>query len=386
MTTNLDPDLRRATPLAGQLTERIHKQGPIPVESFILQCLTDPAHGYYTTRTTIGSDGDFTTAPEISQVFGELIGVWCALVWQQMQCPEAFDLVELGPGRGTLMADVLRVFAKVPGLTKALRLHLVELSPKLAHLQDAALAGSSAIPRRWHSLEQFARAAAHHDGPAIIIANEYLDALGVAQFVAQPCNTEQQVSWHRRFVGVDDTGLLQFETEATPTIQGPDLPQLPHTAKAHDIFEHAPAIAGSVIPALTDLAERQPLASLFIDYGHTASAIGETLQAIRNHAYEHPLTSPGQADLTAHVDFAALARSATSAGLAVDGPFTQAEFLGRLGIIERTSHLMSANPDQAAMIEAGTLRLMAPNGMGSRFKAIALRSPSLAPLPCFQLQ
>ena len=193
------------------------------------------------------------------------------------------------------------------------------------------------------------------------------------------------MAWHQRRVGVDDAGLLQFETDGIPAdvAAGPFPAGL--AAASGEIFEIAPNLTASVIPCLKALAERGPLSGLFIDYGHTISATGETLQAVRNHAYEHPLTSPGEADLTAHVDFAMFAQLSGAAGLAVDGPLTQAEFLGRLGIVERTSRLMSANPARAAEIEAGTMRLLAPNGMGTRFKAIAVRSPSLAPLPCFQL-
>ena len=318
-------------------------------------------------------------------MFGELIGVWCALAWQQMDRPDALNLVELGPGRGTLMADALRALTKVPGLAQSLRLQLVESSPHLSRLQDEALAGRGPRPTHWRSLEEFCRDASRSSGPTIVIANEFLDALGVTQWIAQPSDAADRVAWHKRRVGVDDAGLLQFEIDRAPTDVAADLPPTDLSAESGEIFELAPAFAASVVPGLKTLAERGPLAGLFIDYGHTASATGETLQAVRNHTYEHPLSSPGEADLTAQVDFAMLTRFANSAGLAVNRPTTQAEFLGRLGIVERTSRLMSANPAKAATIETGTMRLLAPNGMGTRFKAITLRSPDLAPLPCFQL-
>ncbi|MGI9411814.1 MAG: class I SAM-dependent methyltransferase [Hyphomicrobiaceae bacterium] len=385
MVTGIDPGMRRQTPLAKLLVQRIREQGAISVLDYIETCLTDPIYGYYTTQTAIGSDGDFITAPEISQVFGELIGVWCVLVWQQMERPDALNLVELGPGRGTLMADALRALAKVPGLAQSLRLHLIESSDHLSHQQDETLAGLGSNPKHWRSLEEYCREANRGSGPAIIIANEFLDALGITQWIAQRSDVADRVAWHQRRVGVDDAGLLQFEMDRAPTDEAADLPPTDLTAEPGEIFEFAPAFDASVVLGLKTLAERGPLAGLFIDYGHTVSATGETLQAVRNHTYEHPLSSPGEADLTAQVDFAMLTRLATSAGLAVDRPVTQAEFLGRLGVVERTSRLMSANPAKAATIEAGTMRLLAPNGMGTRFKAITLRSPGLAPLPCFQL-
>ena len=177
MATDFDPAMRRQTPLADGLIRHIRRQGAISVDEYVAVCLTDPAHGYYTTQTAIGSDGDFITAPEITQVFGELIGVWCALAWQQMEQPETLNLVELGPGRGTLMADAVRALAKVPSLAQALRIHFVEASPHLSRLQNDALAESGLSQKHWRGLDEYCAGTSGCHAPTIVIANEFLDAL-----------------------------------------------------------------------------------------------------------------------------------------------------------------------------------------------------------------
>lgn len=364
-----DGSPRRPTPLADELAARIGLHGPLSVAEYMETCLHDPVHGYYRKSRAIGRAGDFITAPEISQVFGELVGLWCAVVWRQLGEPPFLRLVELGPGRGTLMRDALRAARSVAGFRGALRVHLVESNATLAALQRTALE-SEDIPMSW-SGEVDATAGA---GPTIVIANEFLDTLPIAQWVLRGGR------WLTRCVGLDGTGRLAF-VDGEP-VADPDRPQeIALRARDGDVFE-------TRAPALEDFAARlaalgAPLVALFIDYGHVEPALGNTLQAIRAHRYHDPLSAPGEADLTAQVDFAAVAAAMRRRGLACDGPATQAEFLGALGAAERASHLMAANPAKAAQIEAAVARLMAPGGMGTRFHAVGVRSGGVAPLPGF---
>ena len=363
-----DPDARRNTPLALKLKADIARQGPMPVSQFMSQCLWDDTHGYYATRQVIGANGDFITAAEISQVFGELIGLWAGIVWQQVfGQPSTVTFVEYGPGRGTMMRDALRAARVVPGFLSAVAVHLLEMSPTLAHEQRQSLIDAN-VPVTWgHNLAGFPT-------PAIIIANEFLDAWPVEQWI----NTESGWLWHG--VGLDQRGELCFTV-------------VPGTRARDDLAASTPgAPLGSIVEsqrperiaeALQALALSGPVAALLIDYGHVSPVSGDTLQAVRNHAYESPLTSPGEADLSAQISFFELASELHKAGLEIDGPVTQSEFLGSLGIIERASRLMSGNPLHAGVIETGVARLMAPTGMGTTFKVIGVRSPGLAPLPGF---
>ena len=358
-----DATFRRKTPLATRIATEITRDGPMPIAEFMARCLWDQTSGYYATRIPLGSGGDFITAPEISQVFGELIGLWAAVVWRDaLAASSPFALAELGPGRGTLMHDMLRATKKVPGFGQAARCHLVEASLPLIELQKRTLADSG-IAISW---------SADLDGlttPAIIVANEFFDALPVRQWIKTPSG------WSDRAVIVDDGGALQFGERPT---SGQPLPSLPADAPVGAIAEHRDTAA--MFAALAR-AGSDPVVLLAIDYGHDRSVLGDTLQAVRNHGYEHPLTSPGEADLSSHVDFEALALASRSAGFDVQGPVTQAEFLGQLGIIERTKVLMSANPSQAAAIESGIARLISPDGMGGRFKVMAVCSLGVPPLP-----
>jgi NADH dehydrogenase [ubiquinone] 1 alpha subcomplex assembly factor 7 len=343
-----DPEARRDTPLALKLKDIIRRVGPISVAEYMQTCLQDPEHGYYIKQLVIGRDGDFITASEISQIFGELIGLWSAVVWQQMGSPRRINLVELGPGRGTLMRDALRAAAKVPGFIDALDVHLVESNERLIRMQRKTLETVSNT-LRWHgSLQSVPK------GPVLLIANEFLDTAAV----------EQSVDGAERRVTLDGRDRLVFAPASGVIKESQD-----HLALTME---------------LASRASDAPLAALFIDYGHFETAAGETLQALRGHAAEHPLCSPGEADLTVHVDFAAFAAAIPREALAVDGPITQAEFLGRLGIVERASRLMHANPAKAAEIELSVARLIAPQGMGSRFKVIGIRSAHLPCLPGFE--
>lgn len=363
-----DQHARRDTPLALQLKADIAREGPMPVAEYMSRCLWDDEHGYYATRSVIGSAGDFITAAEISQVFGELIGLWSAVVWQQvLGSPPAVTLAEYGPGRGTMMRDALRAARIVPGFAAAASVHLLEISPVLADAQRNALADIGFKQSWGQNLTGFAT-------PAIILANEFLDAWPVEQWVLT------EAGWTWRGVGLDAAGNLCFTT-------------VPNTRTRDDLDAQYPgsplgAIVESQRPerlaeAIKLLAQDGPVAALLIDYGHTTPVSGDTLQAVRSHRYKSPLTSPGEADLSAQINFFELATALHAAGLAIDGPVTQAEFLGSLGIVERASRLMSANPQRAGEIETGVARLIAPNGMGTRFKAIGVRSPQLPPLPGF---
>jgi NADH dehydrogenase [ubiquinone] 1 alpha subcomplex assembly factor 7 len=354
------------TPLLLKLRERIRRDGPLTVSQYMQTCISDSEHGYWRRRDTIGAAGDFVTAPEISQIFGELIGLWSAVTWQQLGSPRPLRLVELGPGRGTLMRDVLRAVRRVSGFMEAVTVHLVEISEALRRVQQATLAS---VPNRppisWH--QDIADVA---EGPAIIVANEFLDALPIRQLVYA------DGAWHERVVRLDGQGALAFAPGAR--IDAANL------AAQLVAAESPPGAILELRPGeehlLTQLAARsQPFVALFIDYGPATANVGDTLQAVHRHEYADPLAAPGTADLTAHVLFEGLAGKARAAGLAADGPITQAEFLGRLGIAERATRLMAANPDKAADIEAGVQRLMAPTGMGQLFKVLAVRSRALPP-------
>lgn len=360
---------RRASPLAHELKEEISRNGPITIAAYMQACLQHRVHGYYRKATAIGAAGDFITAPEISQVFGEIVGLWAAVVWQQIGRPDPFCLVELGPGRGTLMADALRAGRLVRGFIEAAQIALIETNARLRAAQDQMLSGR--LERvTWH--ETLAEVA---PGPAIVIANEFLDALPIRQFV------RRETGLFERLVGLSAESELTFVDSPEPELDisvGRGLRLAPG-----DIIE----VRAGYEALAANLAERAaaaPLAALFVDYGYTEPAPGKTLQAVRRHRAEHPLCSPGEADLTAHVDFSNFACAITAAAgraLASDGPVTQAEFLGALGIMERASRLMAANPARAHEIEAGVVRLMAVPGMGDRFKAIGVRSRALPPLP-----
>jgi len=358
---------RRPTLLGAQIAQRIRNEGPLTVAEYMRVCLHDPAHGYYRTQQAVGSSGDFITAPEIAQVFGELIGLWCAVVWQQMGAPSTLNVIELGPGRGTLMRDALRAGRAVPGFRDAMTVHLVESNATLMQEQRATL-NDETVPIHWRDDMKAIR----NNAPSIVVANEFLDTIPISQWVFHG------ERWRKRCVGLSDAEQLAFVDGETDT-ELQLTPGLTTTPREGDVFEtRSPAFA-AFVSTLANLGP--PATALLVDYGHSVPGFGDTLQGVRVHRYEDPLCAPGEADLTAQVDFTALAGAMRAGGFSVDGPVTQAEFLGSLGIAERASHLMDANPQLAASIEGAVARLMAPNGMGTRFKAIGARSPGLPPLP-----
>ena len=353
--------------LKAELIRLILDEGPIPVSRYMALCLGHPRHGYYMTRDPFGAAGDFTTAPEISQMFGEMIGLWAAHLWQAVGAPSQFVLVELGPGRGTLMADMLRATRIVPGFHAAASVHLVETSPVLRDIQAATLSGKADAV--WHE-----RVEAALDGPVIAVANELLDALPLDQFVMTP------QGWRERLVGLDGQSGLSFGLSAMET-------GLSLAAPVGAVFER-PTVALDIVTALSRHLKQAGGAALFIDYGSAQSGFGDTLQAMWRHAYVDPLAEPGEADLTVHVDFARMAQAALRAGAAVHGPATQADFLLALGLAERAQVLSAkATPDQAQAIGAAFDRLTqaGATGMGDLFKVLALSHPGLPPLPGFDL-
>jgi len=350
------------TPLGREIAAIIRETGPIGIDRYMALCLGHPAHGYYRTRDPLGARGDFTTAPEITQMFGELIGAWAAWVHRAMGAPEPLLLVELGPGRGTLMGDALRALAAAaPGLRVAP--HLVETSGVLRQVQERRLAGTAAT---WHpGLESVP------DGPAIIIANEFFDCLPVRQFV------RAGDGWHERLVGIGADGALAFGLAPEPT---PGI-----AAEAADgAVVSVPGVALDTVRAIARRVRDQGGVLLAIDYGHVEPGFGDTLQALAGHAFADPLAAPGEADLTCHVDFAALALAGREAGAAIHGPVSQGDFLTALGLRERAARLrLRADDAQAASIDAAVTRLTddRPEGMGRLFKVMVLSAPALDGLP-----
>ncbi|MFN4009898.1 MAG: class I SAM-dependent methyltransferase [Pannonibacter sp.] len=360
-----------ANRLKARLKERIRLTGPISVADYMTACLADPEDGYYTTSPEpFGRNGDFITAPEVSQMFGELIGGWVVATWMAMGAPSPVHLVELGPGRGTLMADILRTARLRPAFLDAVAVHLVEVSPKLRQRQGETLGGFSSalkVAPQWHE---------HHsrvpEGPTLLIANEFFDALPIRQFV------KTAKGWCERVVGLDDQGKLCFGVNSVALAEGL-VPDTARAAEAGAILEVSPASSAIVAEIGTRIAAQRG-AALLIDYGYLRSAPGDTLQALSRHAFADPLAEPGKADLTAHVDFQALALAAMQAGADAMTPLTQGEFLLRLGLLERAGQL-GAGKDAATQerLSGEVERLAAPDQMGELFKVLALSTPGLVP-------
>ena len=320
--------------------------GPIPVAEWMARC---NAH-YYATRDPLGSGGDFTTAPEISQIFGELIGAGLTDMWRRAGSPERVRLVELGPGRGTLMADMLRGMAAAKWYPKV---HFVETSPVLRAAQATRVPGAA-----WHD----DLAQVPDDAPLLLVANEFFDALPVRQFV------RADTGWRERMVAVSDDGFAVGlgEADATPLV-----PVALWNAPAGSIVEVSP-VSTALASDIGDRLGAHNGAALIVDYGHAGPVTGDTLQAVRNHAFADAFTSPGDADLTVHVDFTALAEAA---GVTAWGPIGQGDFLRALGIDTRAAALKTrATAAQASAIDTAVVRLTGDEAMGKSFKIMALTS------------
>ncbi|MCB1343479.1 MAG: SAM-dependent methyltransferase [Pseudooceanicola sp.] len=343
--------------LTDHLVARIRATGPITIADYMAECLLHPTFGYYTTRDPFGAKGDFTTAPEISQMFGELIGLALARSWLDQGAPARFTLAELGPGRGTLMADVLRATARVPGFDKA-GLHLVEASPTLRARQRQALAAHSV---RWlDTVDELPEA------PLFLIANEFFDALPIRQF------QRAAQGWSERQIGLDGDRL-------TPGLGAPG-PQPALARRLGDtgegeIVELCPA-APAIVAQIARRIAQHGGAALLIDYGNWRSR-GDTLQAVRDHRFARILDTPGQSDLTAHVAFEPLALAARAAGAAHSRMTSQGTFLERLGITARAQALAARGGDAVA---AAHRRLTHPDEMGNLFQVLGLFPPG-APCP-----
>nr|WP_210485521.1 SAM-dependent methyltransferase [Microvirga antarctica] len=330
------------------------------VERYMALCL---AH-YYATRDPLGVAGDFTTAPEISQIFGELVGLWAMEVWNAMGRPARLHLVELGPGRGTLMADMLRTARILPDFLAALRVHLVETSPTLRARQQGMLA-QSGPEIAWHG--DMAELPA---GPMILVANEFFDALPVRQFVA----TER--GWCERLVGLAGDRLV-FGLASAPEHQQ-------RAARPAGAFLERQDASICLTATIAGRLAREGGAALIIDYGYWGPATADTLQALRHHQPVDPLSDPGEADLTTHVDFAQIAAAGLAAGARLHGLDTQANFLHALGIATRAARLKAAaSSEQAKAIEEAVARLTdtGERGMGALFKVLALTHPGLDAVP-----
>ena len=344
------------TPLGRQIEALIRAEGAITLARYMAIALMDPVHGYYATRDPFGPQGDFVTAPEISQMFGELIGLWAAHAFESGGSPSQVTLAELGPGRGTLMRDALRAIGQAkPSFREALSVHLVEASPTLRAVQRASLGDFGACV--WHDgIETLP------DGPIIVIANEFFDALPVRQFV------RREGAWFERLVGLVDDRLGFVSSVAAEV--GPGLPQSADGA----ILEFSIEGAG-IMGSLARRVAREGGACLIVDYGHLESGFGDTLQAVRRHEPVGVFDAPGEADLTAHVDFASLARIADAEGASVDILTSQADFLEAIGIGARAQALRrGATPDEAEAVTQALARLTdrSPTGMGSLFKVMAI--------------
>jgi NADH dehydrogenase [ubiquinone] 1 alpha subcomplex assembly factor 7 len=349
-----------ATRAAQELAARIAAGGAVSVAGFMEIALTGPG-GYYTRQDPLGTDGDFITAPEISQMFGELIGLWCVDCWARLGKPGRFNLIELGPGRGALMADALRAAKLAPDFLAALDLHLVEVNAALIEAQRERLAAFKPV---WHATID-----GLPPGPAIILANEFFDALPIHQFEMT------EAGWRERVV-TGSQGNFAFALAAP----GPAISLIRpahHRAKPGENAEISPASL-EIVAKIAGRLRQFAGAALVIDYGPAASALGASLQAVKDHRFHNPLQDIGNADLTAHVDFAALADAARLQAARVFGPATQRDFLLALGIEARAAQLQAAADETLrAEIAAARDRLIGEAEMGILFKVLALASPSV---------
>ena len=348
-------------PLATLIHREIEAKGGIPVDRFMELCLSHPEHGYYIKRDPFGAKGDFTTAPEISQMFGEMIGLWLISTWDQLGRPERFNLVELGPGRGTLMADVLRVAKTMSGFLQGAEISLMETSPTLRDAQKETLKDAS--PKWITSVTEL------QDLPTLLIANEFFDALPVKQF--------QRIGdvWLERIVKTRDN-QLEFGLRNTQSRE-----HLPIMSDG-TILERS-SIATSLFSQISAQIERSSGAALIFDYGGVNGS-GDTLQAVKDHAFCDPFETPGDADLTVHVDFAQLAGHLNSC----QGHLTtQGQFLTAMGIHER-ARILGKGRDETRQetIKTALNRLTGEDEMGTLFKTMAVTRGNAPPPLGFEVK
>ena len=338
------------TPLEKILAEMIAAEGPMALDHYMALCLGHPVHGYYMKHDPFGARGDFITSPEISQIFGELIGVWCAAAWDAMGKPSQFNLVELGPGRGTLMADILKAAKVMPGFREAARIHLVEMSPTLRKLQKEKLSADVT----WHE-----SLAGVPEGPMLLVANEFFDAIPIRQF------EKREGKWYERCIGAKGMGLMPATLDAKQGADG-------------DVIEFAPQRL-EIVKEIGQRLSHNAGAALIIDYGHLQTAPGDTLQAMRAHKYVELTDGPGESDITSHVDFEALGKAFDQGGARVHLAITQRAFLLAMGL-ERRAAILSAKADRKtqAILARTVARLTGETEMGNLFKVMVATSPDLA--------
>ena len=389
--------------LLDRLRAQIAQDGPISVAEYFTRCLHDPRDGYYANRPALGEGGDFLTAPGVSQMFGELIGLWLLETWTRMGRPSPVRLVEMGPGDGTLIADILRAARLLPDFLAAADLWLVEVSPPLRQAQAARLADAPLTPRWADRLEAVPAGA-----PLLLVANEVLDCLPAHQFV------RTETGWAERMVGLDEKGELAFGLRALQSplpldgegaagggvrggghhaglaTSGPAFTPIPNPSPIEGegsvaigtVVESSPAQA-ALGSEIGHRVARDGGAALLIDYGRDAAGGGDTLQALKAHTKVSPLAEPGQADLTVWADFPAVLAAAAEAGAATGPILTQGAFLQGLGIEARAQALAASRPDQAEKLARQLDRLTGPAQMGELFKVVCLSAPGLAP-PLFE--
>ena len=352
--------------LEQRLKVEIRENGPIGVDVFMARCLHDPEFGYYSTRPALGPDGDFITAPLVSQMFGELAGLWAVEVWARLGAPSPFLLVEMGPGDGTLITDVLRAAHVRPAFLDAARLILIETSAPFRAAQQARLTRAGASATWIERLDQLP------PGPMVLLANEVLDCLPAVQFV------RTETGWLERLIGLDDEGELCFGLAPGPPGVGPAGDIVAFDASPGQVVEVSPtqrALGAQVGGRICD----QGGCALFIDYGRDRREAGDTLQALMRHAKVDPLRTAGKADLTVWADFPSFMSGARSGGAASSGPAPQGLWLKRLGIDTRGQALARSAPDRAEVIARQRARLVDPDQMGELFKVAAIHEPGFIP-------
>ncbi len=336
----------------------IKNHGPMSVATFMGICNTHPKLGYYTSADPLGKKGDFVTAPEISQMFGEMLGAWALTQWHALGCPERFELLELGPGRGTLMADMLRIISTDHKALAAMELTLLDVSPPLMEKQKQAL--EKFKPRWVENIASLEKGTT----PLLIIANEFFDALPIHQYQFQ------NGAWHERLIGLRQ-GKLVWGLAPNPLPPG-EVPAEFNAPAEGEIWETCPN-GENLMAGIADLLNRRGGTMMLIDYGYEKTRTGETLQAVANHKFADPLQNPGAADISAHVNFDALIAAAKNRGASAQMAGTQGQVLEQMGIAQRAEKLMAANPDKATSIKTDLNRLIAPDQMGDLFKVMLVQ-------------
>ncbi|VAW24247.1 SAM-dependent methyltransferase, MidA [hydrothermal vent metagenome] len=374
---NEQPDLEGIS-LGERIRLQIKSEGPMSLSTYMGLCLTHPQKGYYTSSNPIGTKGDFITAPEISQMFGEMLGTWVLLQWNFLGRPKTFTLAELGPGRGTLMADIMRVVAKDPDALKGAKITLLETSQPLKDLQNEALKEYDPI---WISeieelghFSQILTSQTLTSQPLIIIANEFFDALPIKQYQFQNSN------WHERLIGLQGDKLTWGLSPSPLSEEFADSEIHQHLktpAKENEVFQTSP-LSKTTISKLARLLNEHSGSMLIIDYGYETSQTGDSFQAVADHEFCDPLANPGHADLSAHVDFQSLVQTARQTGAQAGMLGDQGDFLQQLGIRQRAEKIIQANPQKEVQIISDLARLIDSDKMGNLFKAMQISSSAKA--------